>query len=51
MKEIIIKFILIMVIIVSNLFLAYLGNIYHLIYLAGVCMMLAMWKMIRDILK
>ena len=51
MKEIIVKFILIMIIIVSNLFLAYLGSIYHLIYLAGVCLMLVMWKMIRELLK
>lgn len=51
MKEIIVKFILIMVIIVSNLFLAYLGNIYHLIYLAGVCLMLEMWKLIKEMLK
>lgn len=51
MKEITIKMFLITLILIANLFLAYSGNIYHLIYLAGVCLMLTMWKMIREMLK
>lgn len=51
MNETTMKFYLIILILIVNLCLAYLGNIYHLIYLAGVCLMLAMWKIIKDILR
>lgn len=50
MKEIIIKFILILLIIIINFILAYTGEIYHLIQLTGIYLMLRIWRQINDLL-
>lgn len=51
MKDTTVTIIIIILILITNYVLAYLGNIYHLIYLAGVCLMLTTWKMIKEMLK